>query len=66
MEVILRANATDDEMVDIVTTRHTGNFHKREILWGVVHRDFIYSESVMMDELMIKNGEITVTLEIKL
>lgn len=66
MEVILRKNSTDDEMIDIVTTKHTGNVHNREILWGVVHSDFIYGESVAMDELMKQNGEITVSLEIKL
>jgi hypothetical protein len=62
MEVVLRKNTTDDEMIDIVTNGLTGN----EILWAVIHRDFMEGESVVMNELMKMNGEITVTLEVKL
>jgi hypothetical protein len=65
MEVVLRKNTTDDEMIDIVTTKETGNIHDKEILWGVVHSDFIEGE-IMMKELLDHNGEITVILEVKL
>jgi len=62
MEVVLRKNTTDDDMIDIVTKQAAIG---KEILWGVVHQDFIQGESVVMDELMKMNGEITVTLEVK-
>ena len=63
MKVILRKNKTDNEMIDIVTNDYTGN---GEILWTVIHSDFIRGETgmgVLVNELMERDGEITVNIK---
>lgn len=58
MEIILRENKTDDEMIDIVTVLSTG----KEALWAVVHTDFIYGEDTMLEEILKNNGEVIAKL----
>ena len=64
MEILLRKNATDPDMIDIVGMKDAER--GVELLWGVVHADFLYGEGGALEEIFNANGEVTVEIDVKL
>lgn len=64
MEIILRKNATDPDMIDIVGMKDAER--GVELLWGVVHADFLHGEGGALEEIFNANGEVNVEIDVKL
>lgn len=56
MKIILKENATDKDMVEIITLNHLGP-RKGLMVWGVVHVDFLPYNG--WQEKLSEDGEIT-------
>ncbi|MCK5600619.1 hypothetical protein KAR91_02050 [Candidatus Pacearchaeota archaeon] len=64
MDVIFRKNATDADMIDIVGPSGAGTGGK-EILWGVVHADFLYGVGGALEEVFKANDEVLAQIDAK-
>ncbi len=64
MKITLRKNTTDPDMIDIVGMKDAER--GVELLWGVVHADFLYGEGGALEEIFNANGEVTVEIDVKL
>ena len=62
MDITLRKNKTDADMIDLVTLAANG----KEMLWAVVHADFLYGEGGALEEIFKANDEVVAQIDIKL